>query len=241
MNESLLNSPEDVKTDEGTRSDLTDASTEEQSLRPDGVPDKFWNEESNTVRVDTMVKSYQELERKLGGAQTAAIPDSADEYEVTINGEIVETDNDVNTRLHAAGLTNEQLQTVYELAHEKLMPTLADMSSGYEADKQTERLKDHFGGEEKWDAAKRQIAAWGRENFSDDVFNALSSTYEGVLTMQKMIASNEPGLSGAGASGAGLDENALKAMMSDPRYWRMRDPGYIERVRQGFRILYPEN
>ncbi|NQU58168.1 MAG: hypothetical protein HQ513_13105 [Rhodospirillales bacterium] len=236
MNETLLNTP-----NEEISSAPAEVSDEVQAMRPDDVPEKFWDQENATVRVEAMAKSYQELERKLGGAEVSPIPGSGTDYEVTIDGKPYETDADANQRVHAAGLNQSQVQTVYELANEKLMPALAGMAGDLQANSESERLKTHFGGEKNWNEARRQIAAWGRENFSDDVFGVLSNTYEGVLTMQRMMESKEPGLGKASPIGHGPNEGALKAMMGDPRYWRDNDPAYIERVRQGFRSLYPEN
>lgn len=218
-----------------------EASDEGPGTRPEDVPEKFWDQDNATVRVEAMAKSYRELERKLGGGEVPQFPESAADYEVTIDGKPFKTDADANQRLHTAGLSQSQVQTVYELANEKLTPALADMASDMQANGERERLKTHFGGEDKWNAARAQIAAWGRENFSDDVFGVLSNTYEGVLTMQRMMKSREPGLGKASAVGHGPSERALKTMMGDPRYWRDNDPALIERVRQGFRALYPEN
>lgn len=236
MNETLLSTP-----DEEHAGEMPKPSSEGAGKRPEGVPEKFWDQENDTVRIQAMAKSYQELERKLGSGEISRAPESAADYQVTIDGKPYETDTDANERLHAAGLSQEQVQTVYELANEKLMPALANMANDMEANSESERLKQHFGSDDKWNAARRQIAAWGRENFSDDVFEALSNTYEGVLTMQRMMKSREPGLGKANAIGPGPSESDLKSMMGDPRYWRDNDPAFIERVRQGFKVLYPEN
>ncbi len=241
MNETLLNETDENQTHEENSPVPVDEIAESTKLRPDGIPEKFWDQESATVRVEAMAKSYQELERKFGGAEALSIPESATDYEVTIDGQPFDTDAQVNERLHAVGLSQEQVQTVYELANEKLMPAIAGMSRDLQVNNEVERLKTHFGGDEQWNAARGQIAAWGRENFSEDVFGALSNTYEGVLTMQRMMGSKEPGLGKANAIGHGPNEGALKAMMGDPRYWRDNDPAHIERVRQGFRALYPES
>jgi len=211
------------------------------TTRPDNMPDKFWNEETGTVRTDAMVKSYRDMERKLGGLADAGIPDSPDGYEIEIDGEKFETDSEVNARLHAAGLSRDQAQTVYELARDKMAPMLAEYTVNMEAKAQTEKLAQHFGGKDKWNQLSRQLATWGRANYSDDVYEALSSTYEGVLTMHRMMHSGEPGLRGGLAPGAVQDEQSLKKMMNDKRYWRDRDPAFIEQVRQGFRNLYPDN
>lgn len=241
MNETLLNTPDDMPDANEESAASFEASPEGSAIRPHDVPEKFWDQQNATVRIDAMAKSYQELERKLGGAEVVQVPESAADYQVTIDGKPYETDQKVNERLHAVGLNQQQVQTVYELANEALAPALAEMASDFEANSQTERLKSHFGGEEKWNAARRQLTAWGRENFSDDVFGALSNTYEGVLTMQRMMNSKEPALGKASPVSGGQSEGALKTMMADPRYWRDNDPAFIEQVRQGFRNLYPEN
>jgi hypothetical protein len=236
MNETYLKAP-----DEDISEDTPKTFNEQAELRPEGVPDKFWDQENTTVRVQAMAKSYQELERKLGASESTRAPESATDYQVTIDGKPYDTDVDANERLHAAGLSQDQVQTVYELANEKLMTALNAMAGDMEANSEGQRLKEHFGSDDKWNAARRQIAAWGRENFSDDVFEVLSNTYEGVLTMQRMMTSKEPGLGKASSIGPGPSENDLKSMMGDPRYWRDNDPAFIERVRNGFRALYPEN
>lgn len=232
MNEDELNINDLGENDGGMA-----ATAEPETPRPGHVPEKFWDPESGAVRVDDLVKSYRELERRMG--RTGSVPDTPEGYEITLGDGIVEADADVFARFHAAGLTREQAQAVYELAHEKLGPVISGLSGSHEADSQAERLKEHFGGPEQWDAARRRLSAWGGENLSDDVYQALSSSYEGVLAMQAMMNSKEPGFARGGAVGAGPDETALRAMMSDPRYWRQRDPAYVERVRQGFRDLYP--
>jgi hypothetical protein len=35
------------------------------------------------------------------------------------------------------------------------------------------------------------------------------------------------------------DEEEVRVLMRDPRYWRDRDPAIVARVREGFRRLYP--
>jgi hypothetical protein len=36
------------------------------AARPPGVPEKFWDREAGGIRTDALLKSYVELERKLG-------------------------------------------------------------------------------------------------------------------------------------------------------------------------------
>ena len=241
MNESLLSETAEISEGEDVAVETGPNTGDDQPMRPDGVPEKFWDQKNGSVRVEALAKSYQELERKLGGEQLKDVPESADDYEITIDGNPIETDAEVNSRLHAAGLSRDQVQAVYDLANEKLMPALAEMTASFEADSQTQQLIKHFGGEQNWAEARRQIGTWGRENFSEDVFAALSGTYDGVLTMQRMMSGNEPGLGQTNTAGHAPSESSLKEMMADPRYWRQRDPAYVEQVRQGFRALYPDS
>lgn len=237
MTDNLIENP--IETDAATETDEAESPDHNGAYRPDNVPDKFWDEEAGGVRTDAMIKSYRDMERKLGGLADTDIPDAPDGYEITIDGESLETDSEVDARLHAAGFSRDQAQTVYELAQEKMAPMLAEYAVNLEATAQTEKLAQHFGGDDKWKQLSRQLTTWGRANCSEDIYEALSSTYEGVLTMHRMMQSGEPGLGGGSAPGGINNEKSLKGMMNDRRYWRDRDPAFIEQVRQGFRDLYP--
>jgi hypothetical protein len=130
----------------------------ERTARPAGLPDKFWDEKNGQVRLDALVKSYLELERKLG-AVGRDVPPDPDSYKVNVASELLSADPDVNRRLHAAGFSQEQAQLVYDLACDRLMPMIAEFASMFEADSQIERLTHHFGGEERWREIARQIDA----------------------------------------------------------------------------------
>eukprot|EP00752_Nemacystus_decipiens_P013114 g11603.t1 len=43
---------------------------------------------------------------------------------------------------------------------------------------------------------------------------------------------------GAAEAGRHPDEESLREMMRDPRYWRDKDPAVLEQVSSGFRQLY---
>ncbi len=209
--------------------------------RPDDVPEKFWDPEKGTLRTDALLKSYRELERKLGAQPAADIPAGPGDYALTFDTDLITADPEVNKRLHAAGFTHAQAQLVYDLAKEHLTPMVGELASVFEAESQVQRLTEYFGGSEKWRETARQIAAWGQSRFAENVFSALSSTYEGVVAMHRMMQSDEPDLIGTGRSPeTAASESALRQMMRDPRYWRDQDPGYVARVEDGFRRLYPD-
>lgn len=207
--------------------------------RPDSVPDKFWNHDSGCVNTDALLKSYCELESKLGrNANTP--PGSGDDYEITLDHPAVDIDPDVNARLHAAGFSQDQAQLVYDLAVEKLLPVLREASSSVSRDTQIAHLENTFGGPESWKHTSRQIESWARANLPDDIVDALSSHYDGVVTLHKMMTSNEPAIVGKNnGRSPGLSEADLRQMMQDPRYWRDNQPSYVSQVRAGFEALYP--
>ncbi|MCZ8278220.1 MAG: hypothetical protein O9313_07770 [Acetobacteraceae bacterium] len=224
------------------------------STRPEDVPEKFWDQEAGQLRVDALLKSYRELERRLSqriappGADAPAeevqrfrrslgIPDSPEEYQITPKHDLCCADQDVNKRLHDAGFTPAQAQLVYDLAAERLLPMIAEAAAQFEADRQVEKLREHFGGEERFRRIAQQLSAWGRANLPDAVFEALSTTSEGVMALYRMMEKGEPAVTRKADAAPVADETALREMMRDPRYWRTREPEFVKRVTDGFRRM----
>ena len=81
VEEALAATPETTAAAEVTEP----AAAPEAAPRPDGVPAKFWDPEAGQLRTDALLKSYLELERRLGAdpappaaaADTAAAADAA--------------------------------------------------------------------------------------------------------------------------------------------------------------------
>jgi len=224
------------------------------STRPAEVPEKFWDAAGGQMRVDALLKSYLELERRLSQRMAPPtdasapeelrrwremlnIPETPDGYHVEAKHELCGPDPEVNARLHEAGFTCEQVQLVYDLASERLLPLIAEAAQQFEADRQAEKLRAHFGGEERFRRMAAQLSAWGRANLPPAVFDALATTSEGVLALERMMQGNEPGLAREAAPPAATDEGELRRMMRDPRYWRQREPEFVKRVTEGFRRL----
>lgn len=225
------------------------------ALRPEEVPEKFWDPEANAVRIDALLKSYKELEKRMSQrlAPPAAdappeelarfrramgIPDSPDGYSVTPKHDMCGPDAAINAKLHEAGFTCSQVQLVYDLAAERLLPLIAEAASDYEAQKQVAKLHQALGGEAQFQRLAPQIAAWGRANLPPGVVEALSTTAEGVLALHGMMGKAEPSLAREAEAPGATDEKALREMMRDPRYWRTREPEYVKRVTDGFKRLF---
>ncbi|MDN3565843.1 hypothetical protein QWZ14_15850 [Paeniroseomonas aquatica] len=230
------------------------ATTPRPAPRPADVPEKFWDAEGGMLRIEALLKSYRELERRLSQRtappaadtppedllrfrQAMGIPETPDGYSITSPHELCGADPDVNCRLHAAHFSNEQAQLVYDLAAQRLLPLIAEAAAEFEADRQRERLVTHFGGADRFKAMAAQLAAWGKAKLPGPVYAALASTAEGVLALERMMQTEEPGLARDAATPPQETEAELRAMMRDPRYWRTREPAFVRRVTDGFRRL----
>jgi len=227
-----------------------------KSTKPADVPEKFWDPEAGAVRVDALLRSYLELERKLGRSLPqpegphdeaarerllAALgrPPRPDDYVIETKCELIAPDPELNARLHAAGFTQSQVQLVYDLAAERLLPIIARLSEEAEVARQVDRLAAHFGGHDRWREVAREIKTWARAHLEPEVYDALSRSYQGILALHRMMRDSEPELLGRADDTSGrLDEEALDRMVRDPRYWRDRDPSFISRVTEGFKSLY---
>jgi hypothetical protein len=207
------------------------------NLLDNDIPAKFKDPETGAVRVNDMAKSYAELEKKL--AQKPSAPKSASDYCVNCDHGLFAPDDAINQRLHALGFTQEQVQAVYDLAAERMVPMIAGMAADYQAEQELEKLVTHFGGAEKWREVARQLLAFGQKTLPADVLDTLASSYDGVLALHRMMKGREPGMVKASDARPGnMAEMDLQSMMRDPKYWRDQDPAFVAKVTEGFRKMY---
>ena len=203
-----------------------------------------------------LINSYTELEKKMSRSlpmpenddarkkilKSLGYPDTADEYEIDTSHGLFEADKDMNFKLHEKGFTADQVQTVYDLAAEKLVPLIMEMSASFDAERELDKLIDHFGGEEQWQEISRQLLSYGQANLKPDVLKSLSSSYEGVLTLHKMMkADNTDNVGNVREEMNDLlsnDEQELRSMMKDPKYWKSKDPSFVSKVTKGFEKIY---
>lgn len=223
------------------------------------VPKKFQDPKTGAVKVDALLRSYKELERRLGNAgparaetgddagvdRTAALralgwPETPEAYRIDILEDFLGRDPEMEQLLHEAGFTEEQVQLVYDLAADRLAPLMIEVANAAHGAGDAARLEAHFGGKDRWREIRRQIRKWGEKTLPPDAFQALSGSYDGVLAMHRMMQTGEePGLAKGGTGGEALTETQLKKLMNDPRYWRDHDPALTRKVDEGFRRLYP--
>lgn len=219
------------------------------------IPEKFRDPETGEIRVDALLASYQELERKLSSMlprpetdddklnllKMLGMPETPEDYDVKCDHGLFCADPEINQRLHARGFTLEQVQEVYDLAAEKFVPMILELAGDFQADREVERLVSAFGGEEKWREVSRQLLAFGQKNLPAQVLQTLAASFDGVMTLYRMMEAQEPGMSSMAAAGTAVtDEKELYAMVRDPRYWKQRDPTFVAKVTESFSRLYGE-
>ncbi len=214
------------------------------------IPEKFLDKETGQIRADALLKSYLALEKKLSQSvdpnkmepsqmrKLYGVPDSADKYEVKCDHGLFDADPELNALLHEKGFNNEQAQMVYDLAADKLIPMVLDLAQEFEADRQIEKLINHFGGKEQFAETSRQLLAFGKKNFPKEVLDGMTSSFEGVIALHKMMESDDTVSFTKVKPGKNLDEKELRAMMKDPKYWRDRDPSLVKKISQGFKDIY---
>lgn len=222
--------------------------------KPPHVPDKFWDEAAGQIRTDALLRSYQELERKLSArpAPPEIAPDRPpgllsdgmeDDSLIRSDPAILPVDPQVNAYLRRHGFTEAQIQLVYDLGHTLLLPLAEEMRRRIRCRHDLERLDGYFGDPSKRSQACARLDAWGRNNLPQHVYAAMASSYEGVLALEKLaglaVDEDEPKPLRGGRGSGPLGEGQLKALMRDPKYWRDGDPDIVARVRNGFRALYP--
>lgn len=210
------------------------------NLLDNDIPAKFKNPETGEVRVNELAKSYTELEKKFSSQPRP--PKSADEYCVDCAHGLFEPDAELNRKFHERGFTQDQVQFIYDIAAEKMVPMVMDIAGDFAAERELEKLVTHFGGAEKWKRVAQQLLGYGQKNLPRDVLDTLASSYDGVLALHRMMTGDAPvsvseSLRGDSGNRESLD---LQSMMRDPKYWRDQDPSFIAKVTDGFKRLYGE-
>ena len=239
----MTNQTEDLKVEKNDEKQQKnqDVKTEEESEFKKNVPEKFKNPDGQ-INVDALLKSYLALEKKLSQRETIPQnrPVKASDYQIEIKSNLMKNDSEINQKLFDLGFTNEQVQAVYDLAADKVIPIILGLSDAFKTDRDLSELEQFFGGSERFNTVARQISAWGEKNLDKPVFETLAGSKDGILTMYRMMTSNseESVLPRSGNTVPQDSEETLKRLMQDPKYWKQQDPALTKRIEDGFKRLY---
>ena len=73
-----------------------------------------------------------------------------------------------------------------------LQPIVDELGAGRSAMADEARLEQQFGGTQKWTETRRQLQVWGQRHLPPDAYASLSSSYDGVLALHRLMQSGEP-------------------------------------------------
>ena len=214
------------------------------------IPEKFLNEDG-TLNTDALLKSYSELEKKIGtmisvpdanaDADTRArfnraigVPNSASEYPANTMFD----DDSLREKFFEIGLTSSQVEKIYQIAEEFLTPVLSELFDMQNETSAINELKIFFGDDDKMRDALRAINAFGERYLPRDAFDAMCATPQGIRAVYAMMQSMEPSIETDDGTSKNLTDDMLRRMMRDPKYWRDQDPEYVRKIENGFKKLY---
>ena len=214
------------------------------------IPEKFLNEDG-TINTQSLLKSYSELEKKIGTMvsipsddsdditrakfnRAIGVPEKADEYPI----DPMFDDEDLRNKFFEIGLTKSQVEKIYKIAEDYLSPIISDLFNVQNETNAIIELKKFFGDEEKMKEAMIAIKSFGEKYLPKDAFDALCATPQGIQSIYKMMQSMEPSVETEKTSSENLTDNELRRMMQDPKYWREQDPEYVRKIENGFKKLY---
>ena len=214
------------------------------------IPEKFLDEKGE-LNTSALVKSYCELEKKIGSMisvpnensddatkqkfnRAIGVPENASEYP---KNDLFD-DESVREKFYEIGLTSAQVEKIYSIAEEFLQPTLNNLFQLQTETNAINELKNFFGGTEKMNEALQEINAFGERFLPVSAFDELCSTPQGIQGIYKMMQSMEPEVFVNKNESENLSDDVLRDMMKDPKYWREQDPEYVRKIENGFKKLY---
>lgn len=207
--------------------------------------------EDGTVNADALMKSYSQLEKKIGTMisiptddddadamqkfrRAIGVPEDTSEYPTND----LFDDESVRAKFHEIGLTKNQVAKIYEIANEFLSPVLSEIFQTQHQSEAMGELKKFFGDDDKMNDALNAINSFGEKFLPTDAFEALCTTPQGIQSIYKMMQSMEPSVSTDKNDSGKLSDADLRRMMRDPKYWREQDAEYIRKIENGFKKLY---
>ena len=216
----------------------------------ENIPEKFLNKDG-TLNTAALLKSYSELEKKIGtmvsvpnadsDADTRAkfnraigVPNDSSEYPTN---ELFD-DESLREKFFEIGLTSSQVEQIYRVAEEFLTPVLSELFDVQNETNAISELKNFFGDEQKMCDALNAINSFGEKYLPRDAFETLCATPQGIRSIYAMMQTMEPSIETNDAPQKNLTDDELRRMMRDPKYWRDMDPEYVRKIENGFKKLY---
>jgi hypothetical protein len=214
------------------------------------IPEKFMNGDG-TLNADALIKSYAELEKKIGGMISVPTGDADAEARAKFNRAIgvpadaseypthdLFDDDSIRSKFLDANFTKSQVEKIYSIAEEFISPMLAELFQSNHVSNSIAELEKFFGGADKMTEALAAINSFGEKFLPADAFETLCSTPQGIQSVWRMMRSSEPDVATEKNASGNLSDTELRRMMRDPKYWRDHDAEYVRKIESGFKKLY---
>lgn len=233
----------------------TDSQEQPVVAKPEFVQDKFWDAERKEVNLENLASSYNALEKKLGSRtedlskqirtdlEQEKLGKTPEEYKVNLPELPENVDVTVSDDMELVqwwkdtakqnGLSQEQFDQGVNAFVNNAVATLPDVNA------EMEKLGDN---------AKERIEAselWSKKNLSPEsysTFSSLAATADGVKVIEEImkLTKDSPIPTTPTQVSVTPNEDDLKSMLQDPRYWdsSKRDPAYVKRVTELYEKAY---
>ena len=185
----------------------------------ENIPEKFLNKDG-TLNTGALLKSYSELEKKIGTMisvpgedsddvtrakfnRAIGVPENANEYPTND----LFDDESLREKFLEIGLTSTQVEKIYQIANEFLSPVINELFDMQNETNAMNELKKFFGDDEKMYEAMRAINSFGEKYLPRDAFDALCASPQGIRGIYAMMQSIEPTVQTDDAPQKNLTEN----------------------------------
>lgn len=198
--------------------------------KPEWAAEKFWDPETG-LRGEQLHKSYTELEgerllRTKNAPAEYALPEGLKPFEAQVPAAALKGMQEL---ARAEGYSQQGFELLLQAFYGDPQAEATALKTAY-GDKLDETIE----------AVRLFAGTFGEEH--KPALDRLAATADGVKLLdawrRKGLELGLPGAPGEGAAPA-VTEEALRAKMASPAYWRDRDPKVMAEVEAGFRQLYP--
>ena len=241
--------------DNATAPVTTEAQEQTEVTKPEYVQDKFWNTDTKEVNLENLASSYNALEKKLGSRtedlskqirtdiEQEKLTKTPEEYKVNLPELPENVDVTVSDDMEIVqwwketakqnGLSQDQFDQGVNAFVNNAMATLPDANA--ELQKLGDNAKERIEASELW--SKKHLSPEAFETFS-----SIAATADGVKAIEEImkLTKDSPIRTTPTQVSVTPNEDDLKAMLQDPRYWdsNKRDPGYVKRVTELYEKAY---
>lgn len=221
----------------------------ETVTRPDFIPEKFWNAETNEVRLEGLAKSYSEMEKARGNVdglreqweaeRLSSRPDTPDAYSLPTN-EVLDME----------AMASSPIVSLWrKAAHEAALPqeTFERVINDY-AQAEVEAMQERQNAElqklgENANDRTTAVRLWAEKTFKDGELlsvQRIATDADGIQALERIMgALSERGIDVGIGESVSQDESyeQIQKLMQSKEYYdsSRRDPKVVSRVEEWFR------